>query len=102
MFLIIGFVRRRELSGRNDALDPHALSREQFRKKLGVCPTGKIIEQIDHELCPRSKQAVGSTHLPPTSSPSARERERNPRIIHFTDTSRRAPEARWKCPAVRG
>jgi len=67
VFLIIGFVRRGELSGRNDPLDPHAPSREQFRKKLDVGATGEVIEQIDHELYPRSKQAVDSACLPRAS-----------------------------------
>jgi hypothetical protein len=69
MFLIIGFVRWGELSGRNDPLDSYALSREQIGKKLRVRTTGKVIEQIDHALHPRSKPAVDSTDLPPTGQP---------------------------------
>jgi hypothetical protein len=46
MFLIIGLVRRGRLTGRNDPLDPHALSREQVRKKLRVGTTGKVIKEI--------------------------------------------------------
>jgi hypothetical protein len=50
MFLIIGLVHRGGLTGRNDPLDPHALSREQIREKLRVCTTGKVIEEIDQPL----------------------------------------------------
>jgi hypothetical protein len=47
MFLMTGFVRRGGLTGRNDPLDPHALSREQIREKLRVGTMGKVIEEID-------------------------------------------------------
>jgi hypothetical protein len=50
MFVIIGLVHRGGRTGRNDPLDPHALSREQIREKLRVCTTGKVIEEIDQPL----------------------------------------------------
>src|SRR6478735_4499080 len=52
MVLIIWFVRRRGLAGRNDPLYPHALSQQQLGDDLLGCPSGKVIEQIDHEWPP--------------------------------------------------
>ena len=48
VFLSVGFVRRRGLTGRDDPLDPHAPSREQLREELLVRLTGKVVEEIDH------------------------------------------------------
>ena len=48
VFLIVGFVRRRGLAGRDDPLDSHALSPEQLREELLVRLTGKVVEEIDH------------------------------------------------------
>jgi hypothetical protein len=36
------------LAGRDDPLDPEALSREQLREELLVCLTRKVVEEIDH------------------------------------------------------
>jgi hypothetical protein len=60
MWLIVGFVRRGGLTGGHDPLDPHALAREQIREKLRVGMTGKVVEEIDHGLYPRSNEAVWS------------------------------------------
>jgi hypothetical protein len=48
MILIIGFVCWRGLTSRDDPLDPHALSQKQLSDDLLVCPSGKVIEKIDH------------------------------------------------------
>src|SRR3954468_13282482 len=48
MVLIIWFVRRRGLTGRDDPLDPHTLVQKQLGDDLPGCPSGKVIEQIDH------------------------------------------------------
>ena len=49
VILTIGLVDRRELPGRDDALDPHAFSREYFGKDLRVRANRKVIEKIAHE-----------------------------------------------------
>lgn len=49
MILTIGLIDRRELPGRDDALDPHAFSREYFGKDLRVRANQKVIEKIAHE-----------------------------------------------------
>ena len=48
MVLIIRFICWRGLTGRDDPLDPHTLSQEQLGDDLLRCPSGKVIEQIDH------------------------------------------------------
>ena len=48
MLLVVGFVRRRALAGRDNPLDPDAFSREQLRDELLVCLKGKVVEEIDH------------------------------------------------------
>ena len=48
MVLIIRFICWRGLTGRDDPLDPHTLSRKQLGDDLLVCPSGKVIEKIDH------------------------------------------------------
>jgi hypothetical protein len=46
--LIIWFICWRGLTGRDDPLDPHTLSQKQLGDDLLGCPSGKVIEQIDH------------------------------------------------------
>jgi hypothetical protein len=48
MVLIIRFICRRGLTGRDDPLDPHTLSQKQFGDDLLGCLSGKVIEKIDH------------------------------------------------------
>jgi hypothetical protein len=49
VILAIGLIDRRELPSRDDALDPHAFSREYFGKDLRVRANRKVIEKIAHE-----------------------------------------------------
>jgi hypothetical protein len=48
MVLIIGFICWRGLTSRDDPLDSHTLSQKQFGDDLLGCPSGKVIEKIDH------------------------------------------------------
>lgn len=49
VILTIGPIDRRELPRRDDALDPHAFSREYFGKDLRVRANRNVIEKIAHE-----------------------------------------------------
>jgi hypothetical protein len=48
MVLIIWFICRRGLTSRDDPLDSHILAQKQLGDDLLVCPSGKVIEKIDH------------------------------------------------------
>ena len=48
MVLIIWFVCWRGLTGRDDPLDSYTPSQKQLGADLLGCPSGKVIEQIDH------------------------------------------------------
>jgi len=49
MILTIGLIDRRELPGRDDALNPNAFSREYFGEDLRVRTNRKVIEKIAHD-----------------------------------------------------
>lgn len=48
MSLTIRSIRRGQLTGRDNALDPHALSQKHFRENLAVCMSRQVIEKIHH------------------------------------------------------
>ena len=49
MVLIVWFVCRRGLTGRDDPLDPYTRSQKQLGDDLLVCPSGKVIEKINQD-----------------------------------------------------
>src|SRR4051812_37275518 len=74
MILIVWFICWRGLTGRDDPLDPHTLAQEELGDDLLVCPSGKVIEQIDHGRAllhpPQPRQVTAAAPVP--AGPSAR------------------------------